>query len=128
MLTVGEREADYKAETDRILELIRSRIKQKSPSIRHLEMKLQVSPALLNKVLNGKITLQVRHLLILADALEMPWAELFGELYGFSTGTSQRISPEFRSSVVTILLELGVIDPSELERKPRSKRTESKSR
>ena len=119
MVTRADREASYDAETERMLEILRRFIEQKSPSIRFLEKKMGVADGLFNKILKGKVTLQFRHILILADALEVPWQDLFGQAYGFTSALTQPISAELRSSVITILLELGLIDPAELQRKTR---------
>lgn len=126
MFTRADREAAYDAETGRMLKVLLSFIEQKSPSIRFLEKKMGVADALFNKILKGKVTLQFRHILMIADAIEVPWQDIFGQAYGFTSALTQPISPELRSSVLTILMELGLIDPAELQRKTK-RSTKSKA-
>lgn len=109
-----ERDSRYEAETRRMLGVLNALVKKKSPSVRFLEKKMRVADALFNKILKGKITLQFRHILMIADAVDVPWQEIFGAAYGFVPSAIQPIPPELRSMVITVLLELGAIDSEKL--------------
>lgn len=111
-----QREAVYGAETERMLEILRALVHDKGISIRQLEKRSGVADALFNKILKGKVTLQFRHILMLADALGVAWQDLFGHAYGFKSAFTQPISPEFRSKVLMILLELGLVNQEVLSK------------
>ncbi len=67
----------YKAEAQRIADTLRREIRRQGVSIRSLEQKMGVGNSVYQKVLGGKITMTLGHLLQIADALEMPWPDLF---------------------------------------------------
>src|SRR4051812_2594198 len=89
----------FDQETLRLGLLLRSLAKTKERSIRSLEQKMGVSDGIFYKVLYGKITMQMRHLLMIVDALEVPPAEFFEVAYPKTTlpaGTSQKDLEEAR--------------------------------
>lgn len=71
----------YDQEIERLLGLLRHEIRQRPVSIRSLEKKMGVGETLYQKVLTGKVNLTVRHLLELADALELDWGSFFLKAY-----------------------------------------------
>jgi transcriptional regulator with XRE-family HTH domain len=89
----------FDQETLRLGLLLRSLAKTRERSIRSLEQKMGVSDGIFYKVLNGKITMQMRHLLMIVDALEMTPAEFFEVAYPKTTlpaSTSQKDLQEAR--------------------------------
>ncbi len=89
----------FEQETLRLGLLLRSLAKTRERSIRSLEQKMGVSDGIFYKVLNGKITMQMRHLLMIVDALGMTPAEFFEVAYPKTTlpaSTSQKDLQEAR--------------------------------
>lgn len=89
----------FDQETLRLGLLLRSLAKTRERSIRSLEQKMGVSDGIFYKVLNGKITMQMRHLLMIVDALGMTPAEFFEMAYPKTTlpaSTSQKDLQEAR--------------------------------
>ena len=67
----------YQREALRLAAILRREIRRKGVSIRSLEQKMGVGNSVYQKVLGGKITMTLGHLLQIADALELEWPELF---------------------------------------------------
>jgi transcriptional regulator with XRE-family HTH domain len=101
----------YEAEALRLVKVLASLAEEKRASIRSLEKKMGVGESVFSKVLRGKVTLQVRHVLMLADALEIGWSELFARAYGQvpSRPVSTPAEEEERK-MIRLLLRLGLID------------------
>src|SRR5262245_20029338 len=59
----------YTEETLRLATLLKSLAKSKGRSIRSIEKQMGVGTSIFYKVLKGEVTLHVRHLLVIADAL-----------------------------------------------------------
>jgi transcriptional regulator with XRE-family HTH domain len=71
----------YTEESLRLAGMLKTLAKSKRRSIRSLEQQMGVGTSIFHKVLKGEVTLQVRHLLMIADALEIEWAEFFHMAY-----------------------------------------------
>lgn len=71
----------YQQEAQRLAAILRDEIRSQGVSIRSLEQKMGVGNSVYQKVLCGKITMTVGHLLQIADALGLEWLELFRRAY-----------------------------------------------
>jgi transcriptional regulator with XRE-family HTH domain len=102
----------YEAEALRLVKVLASLAEEKRASIRSLERKMGVGESVFSKVLRGRVTLQVRHVLMLADALEIGWSELFARAYGQQAPPRPvpTASEEEERKMIRLLLRLGVID------------------
>jgi transcriptional regulator with XRE-family HTH domain len=102
----------YEEEALRLVRVLASMALEKRVSVRSLEKKMGVGDSVFSKVLRGKITPQVRHVLMIADALEVGWPELFARAYGLAVPAAPRsVSPaDEEGRMVSLLLRLGVID------------------
>ncbi len=59
----------YQREASRLTAILRAELRNKGVSIRSLEQKMGVGNSVYQKLLGGKITLTLAHLLQIADAL-----------------------------------------------------------
>lgn len=101
----------YEAEALRLVKVLASLAEEKRASIRSLERKMGVGESVFSKVLKGKVTLQLRHVLMLADALEIGWSELFAKAYGHTPPRPvANGAEEEERKMIRLLLRLGVID------------------
>lgn len=102
----------YEAEALRLVQVLASLAREKRVSVRSLEKKMGVGDSVFAKVLRGRITPQVRHVLMIADALEVGWPELFARAYGLAVPRppSATAPADLQEQMVAILLRLGVID------------------
>jgi transcriptional regulator with XRE-family HTH domain len=101
----------YEAEALRLVKVLASLAEEKRASIRSLERKMRVGESVFSKVLRGKVTLQVRHVLMLADALEIGWSELFARAYGWQpVRPIPAVAGEEERKMIRLLLRLGLID------------------
>ncbi len=71
----------YSEEALRLTGMLKTLAKSKRRSIRSLEQQMGVGTSIFHKVLKGEVTLHLRHLLMIADALEIDWAEFFHMAY-----------------------------------------------
>jgi len=71
----------YTEEALRLAGMLKTLAKSKRRSIRSLEQRMGVGTSIFHKVLKGDVTLQLRHLLMIADALEIDWTEFFHLAY-----------------------------------------------
>jgi transcriptional regulator with XRE-family HTH domain len=78
----------YGEEALRLAGLLKTLAKTQRRSIRSLEQQMGVGTSIFHKVLKGEVTLQVRHLLMIADALEIGWAEFFHLAYPRSSAAA----------------------------------------
>jgi transcriptional regulator with XRE-family HTH domain len=108
----------YEAEALRLVKVLASLVQEKRASVRSLERKMGVGESVFSKVLRGKVTLQVRHVLMLADALEIEWDELFARAYGRPALSLPvpAAAEEEEEKMIRLLLRLGLID-AEMARK-----------
>jgi transcriptional regulator with XRE-family HTH domain len=102
----------YEEEALRLVRLLSSMAMEKRVSIRSLERKMGVGDSVFSKVLRGQITPQVRHVLMIADALEVGCPELFARAYGLAQPRAARAAApaDEEGRLVGLLLRLGVID------------------
>jgi hypothetical protein len=75
----------FEEETLRLGQVLKALAKSREKSIRSLEQKMEVADGIFYKVLNGKITMQMRHLLMIVEALGMRPAEFFEAAYPKTT-------------------------------------------
>jgi transcriptional regulator with XRE-family HTH domain len=80
----------YTEESLRLAGMLKTLAKSRRRSIRSLEQQMGVGTSIFHKVLKGEVTLQVRHLLMIADALEIEWAEFFHMAYPRSSSAGVR--------------------------------------
>ena len=71
----------YTEETLRLAGMLATLAKSKRRSIRSIEQQMGVGTSIFHKVLKGDVTLHVRHVLMIAEALEIDWAEFFHMAY-----------------------------------------------
>ena len=111
----------YGQETLRLARLLASLARQKGRSIRSLEQQMGVADSLFHKVLKGQVTLQVRHMLMIADALGIEWSELFGLAYPQS-GAPEAAGKDadFDARVIRVLQRLGLLGSGASPERPTS--------
>ena len=105
------RERDQR-EAQRLADLLHQEIKRQGVSIRSLEKKMGVGNSVYQKVLNGKITMTLGHLLQIIDALELDWTEFFRSAYLNSEEPAEAPpteAKEFDRRVIDLLLRLGLL-------------------
>lgn len=106
-----DRERDRR-EAQRLTDILHREIRRQGVSIRSLEQKMGVGNSVYQKVLNGKITMTLGHLLQIADALDLEWAELFRRAYLGSEKPAEAPSieaDEFDRKVIDLLRRLGLL-------------------
>jgi len=81
----------FEEETLRLGQVLKALAKSREKSIRSLEQKMEVADGIFYKVLNGKITMQMRHLLMIVEALGMRPAEFFEAAYPKTTRPAPRV-------------------------------------
>jgi transcriptional regulator with XRE-family HTH domain len=107
----------YSLETERLVKVLAFLVKDKPASVRSLEKRMGVGDSVFAKVLKGKITLQVRHILMICDALGIEWSDFFAKAYGLGGQTPIVFSEEalltqkIRPILLDLLVQLGVIPP-----------------
>jgi hypothetical protein len=69
------------AEVDRLRELLVEAVEANRYSAKALERKLGMAGGSTGKILRGQITLSVRHLLAILDAIDLPWEMFFQVAY-----------------------------------------------
>jgi len=89
----AETQDRYDAETQRIAHTLFLLVQRKGVSIRSLEHKMKVGDSVFNKVLKGRVTLQVRHVLMIADALGITWKQFFALAYGLPVPEAKEEPP-----------------------------------
>lgn len=102
----------YQRETQRLAAILRDEIRSQGVSIRSLEQRMGVGNSVYQKVLCGKITMTVGHLLQIADALGLEWLELFRRAY-LGPASAEASAPagadELEARVLEILHRHGVL-------------------
>ena len=102
----------YQREAQRLAAILRREIRRQGVSIRSLEQKMGVGNSVYQKVLGGKITMTLGHLLQIADALELEWTELFRMAYLPSPQPAEAPAPEsedFDQKVIDVLRRHGLL-------------------
>lgn len=106
----------FAAETSRLVQVLARLVKEKHVSVRSLEKAMGVGDSVFSKVLKGKITLNVRHVLMICTALGVEWREFFAGAYGI--GAPVEAAPpsapapddaELEARLVRILNRLGFV-------------------
>jgi transcriptional regulator with XRE-family HTH domain len=103
----------YRREALRLAAILRREIRRQGISIRSLEQKMGVGNSVYQKVLGGKITMTLGHLLQIADALGLEWQELFSMAYPGQIQPVEAAPPaeteEFDRKVMDVLRRHGLI-------------------
>lgn len=84
----------YTEEARRLGDLLLSLAKTRKRSIRSLEKQMGVAASTFRKALSGETNLQVRQVLMIADALGIDWAELFQMAYPSRSGAKPARDPD----------------------------------
>ena len=110
----------FSVETSRLVEALARRVRESRVSIRSLEKKMGVGESVFSKILKGKITLQMRHVLMICTALEIDWKDFFADVYGLG-GSKEPAVPadteklvteaELDRRVIRLLLRFKLIEP-----------------
>ena len=118
----------YQQEAQRLAAILRDEIRSQGVSIRSLEQKMGVGNSVYQKVLCGKITMTVGHLLQIADALGLEWLELFRRAYLGSVPLAEAPAgagvDELEARVLEILHRHGVLPETPAEDQDATTRTE----
>jgi transcriptional regulator with XRE-family HTH domain len=102
----------YQQEALRFAAILRREIRRQGVSIRSLEQKMGVGNSVYQKVLGGKITMTLGHLLQISDALGLDWQELFRMAYPGSVPPVEAPPAEaedFDQKVMDVLRRHGLI-------------------
>jgi transcriptional regulator with XRE-family HTH domain len=102
----------YRGEAQRLAAILRREIRRQGVSIRSLEQKMGVGNSVYQKVLGGKITMTLGHLLQIADALGLEWPEVFRRAYLGSEESAEAPAAEaeeFDRKVMDVLRRLGLL-------------------
>jgi transcriptional regulator with XRE-family HTH domain len=108
----------YRLECLRLADILRNEIRRQGVSIRSLEQKMGVGNSVYQKVLGGKITKTVSHLLQIADALGLGWPELFRRAYldsGQPAGGPSAEAEDFERRVLDVLRRHGLLPEEQPE-------------
>lgn len=116
----------YQRETQRLAAILRDEIRSQGVSIRSLEQRMGVGNSVYQKVLCGKITMTVGHLLQIADALGLEWLELFRRAYLGPVPPAEAPAgvDELETRVLEILHRHGVLPETPAEGQKATTRTE----
>lgn len=104
----------YREETRRLLGLLLAIAKREGKSLRSLEKKLGVGASVLTKVASGRVIAQVRHLLMLCDALDVPWSEFYAMAHQEKTAEQ---GDDLERRLLALLVQHGVL-PKEAANPP----------
>jgi len=105
----------FAAETARLVHVLARLVKEKHVSVRSLEKAMRVGDSVFSKVLKGKITLNVRHVLMICTALGIEWKEFFARAYGIGEAAEEAAPPsapddaELEARLIRILNRLGFV-------------------
>ncbi len=107
--------ARYQQEAQRLAAILRGEIQRQGVSIRSLEQKMGVGNSVYQKVLGGKISMTLGHLLQMADALGLDWPDLFRMAYPGTSPSSEAPAAEgddFDQKVMDVLRRHGLLPDS----------------
>jgi transcriptional regulator with XRE-family HTH domain len=107
----------FAAETSRLVEVLARLVKERHVSVRSLEKAMGVGDSVFSKVLKGKITLNVRHVLMICTALGIEWKDFFARAYGMNEAPVEAALPsapalddaELEARLIRILDRLGFV-------------------
>jgi transcriptional regulator with XRE-family HTH domain len=103
----------FTAEALRLATVLADMVETKRVSVRSLEKKMGVGDSVFSKVLKGKITLQVRHVLLICEALDVEWKDFFAAAYGLG-GVPAALGPpedELDRRLRRLLIRYGLLKP-----------------
>ena len=83
-----------------------------------VEKEIGVSEGLFNKILSGKVTLQVRHVLMICDALGLTWEDFFAKAYA----PESRADESLEEKIMDVLIRTGLIAPGTRLEPPQEER------
>lgn len=104
--------ARYQQEAQRLAAILRGEIQRQGVSIRSLEQKMGVGNSVYQKVLGGKISMTLGHLLQMADALGLDWPHFFRMAYpGAAPGSEAPVleGADFEQRVMDVLRRHGLL-------------------
>jgi transcriptional regulator with XRE-family HTH domain len=107
----------FAGETSRLVQVLADLVKEKRVSVRSLEKAMGVGDSVFSKVLKGRITLNVRHVLMICTALGIEWRDFFTRAYGLSAGDAPPAAgplpddAQLEEKMIRILTRLGVLVP-----------------
>jgi transcriptional regulator with XRE-family HTH domain len=102
----------FSLETARLVEILARLVRDQHVSVRSLEKKMGVGDSVFSKVLKGKITLHVRHILMICTALGIEWKDFFAAAYGASPAAPAerpQQDAEWEEKIIALLTRLGVL-------------------
>lgn len=108
----------YTAEAERFAQVLSFLVKEKHASVRSLEQRMGVGDSVFSKVLKSKVTLQVRHVLMICDAIGIEWSDFFAKAYGLAGQEKivftedQKLEAKVRSILIDLLIEFRILPPS----------------
>jgi transcriptional regulator with XRE-family HTH domain len=108
----GPEEARYREEALRLVQALKRRVRMHGVSIRSLEKRMGVGDSVFNKVLKGEVTLQLRHVLMICDALGVDWKEFFAEVYELE---AKDRNGELEERMTRHLIRLGLFHPDKAD-------------
>lgn len=119
LYTSGVDRERYQREALRLAAILRDEIRNQGVSIRSLEHKMGVGNSIYQKVLGGKVTMTLGHLLQLVDALDLDWPEFFRRAYLSSAQPPEALAVEtddFDQKVMEVLRRHGLVpDPAPMD-------------
>ena len=99
----------YAAEVGRVLAVLRHLVEKHPASVRSLEHKMGVSESIFSKLLKGKITLQLRHILLLCDAMDLDWRAFFAQAYSLpGEPTDKQLQARIEPILEHLLMKRGL--------------------
>lgn len=104
MMAVNEER--YRQETRRLLDLLLAAARREGKSIRSLEKKIGVGASVLTKVASGRVIAQVRHVLMLCDALDIPWEDFYAMA---GSQKNEKKIENLESQVLALLYQYGLL-------------------
>jgi transcriptional regulator with XRE-family HTH domain len=103
----------FTAEALRIAGLLADVVRDRNVSVRSLEKKMGVAESMFAKVLKGKITLQLRHVVMICTALGVEWQDFFAHAYQSVPLTD---TEKIRRVAAAMLVDLGVVPEDQIQR------------
>lgn len=98
-------EERYGTEIGRVVLLLHEAAKSRGVSIRSMEKEAGVGDSVFQKVLVGKVSPSLRHILMMCDAMGLPWQEFFAQAYAPPPSPE----PTFEERVRAILYSEGLL-------------------
>ena len=104
----------FSLETARLVQILARLVQEQHVSVRSLEKKMGVGDSVFSKVLKGKITLHVRHVLMICTALGIEWKDFFAMAYGEAPAPAAEVLPpdDLEERMIALLTRLGLLPPA----------------